>query len=120
MQTVPAQCSRLITWLFVLSLVAVPLIASGCYSTRWTNFDATMKQEIGVKNKDYYITEWGPPSSRASLDDGGEVLTWEWQGYVADQYGGHDRGWKKTLIFSREGVLKDYNWQYWGMPLIAL
>jgi hypothetical protein len=79
-----------------------------------------MKAQIGVKNKDYYIVEWGPPSKRAQLDDGGEVLTWEWQGHVQDQYSGHSQGWHKILVFSPDGLLKSHKWQYWGMPLIDL
>jgi hypothetical protein len=79
-----------------------------------------MKQEKGIKNRDYYITKWGPPNRRAKLDDGGEVLTWEWQGYAAGESGGHSQGWEKTLIFGSDGILKDHNYKYWGMPVIAL
>ena len=99
----------------LITLLTAPLLINSCYSTRWAEFDTTMKSEIGVKNKDYYISKWGPPSRGAKLDEGGEVLTWEWQGVSQ----GDSQGWKKTLIFSPDGLLKDYNWKCWGMPLIA-
>lgn len=102
--------------LILTVLLAVQL--AGCYSSRWEKFDETMKSQIGVKNKDHYIVQWGPPSKRAKLDDGGEVLTWEWQGHVQNQHAGHSQGWQKNLSFSADGLLKDYKWEYWGMPLV--
>ncbi len=95
-------------------------LLTGCYSTRWHTFDEGMQAEIGVKNKDYYIVQWGPPHRLATLEDGGAVLTWEWQGFVRDRYSGHSQGWQKTLKFSPEGVVEDYSWQYWGMPVLSL
>ena len=105
--------------LVCIILLASSFLFEGCYSTRWEKFDEQMKSEVGVKKKDDYIIAWGPPSKRAALDDGGEVLTWEWHGYTADQYQGHSQGWKKTLVFGSDGVLKKFNWQYWGMPIVA-
>ena len=105
--------------LLALTIIFVFGLLAGCYSGRWEKFDETMKSQIGIKNRDHYVVEWGPPSKRAKLDDGGEVLTWEWQGQVQDQSGGHSQGWQKTLIFSPDGLLKDYKWQYWGMPVVA-
>ena len=105
--------------LLALTIIFVFGLLAGCYSGRWEKFDETMKSQIGIKNRDHYVVEWGPPSKRATLDDGGEVLTWEWQGHVQDQSGGHSQGWQKTLIFSPDGLLKDYKWQYWGMPVVA-
>lgn len=103
-----------------LILLIVLLLFNGCgvglYSSQWTKLDETMKTHIGVKDKDYFITRWGPSTKRAQLDDGGEVLTWEWEGYTQDQYGGHSQGWKTTLIFLSDGILKNYSWEYWGMP----
>ncbi len=100
-------------------LLIISLSLTGCYSTRWEKFDEQMKSEVGVKNRDYYIVKWGPPNKRTALDDSGEVLTWEWHGYAADQYQGHSQGWKKTLVFGQDGVLKNFNWEYWGMPVVA-
>lgn len=109
---------RLQSLIFTL-LISFNLL-TGCYSSRWEKFDETMKSQIGTKNRDHYIAQWGPPSKRATLDNGGEVLTWEWQGYAHNQHGGRSQGWRKTLIFSRNGLLNDYKWDYWGMPLVDL
>lgn len=109
---------RLQSLIFIL-LVSLGLL-TGCYSSRWEKFDETMKSQIGTKNRDHYIAQWGPPSKRATFDNGGEVLTWEWQGHARNQHGGHSQGWQKTLIFSPNGLLKDYKWDYWGMPLVDL
>lgn len=95
------------TWLF---LVAVTLLTTGCYWTmeqRWEAFDQRMKQEVGVKTRDYYLSEWGMPAKRQRLTDGGEVLVWEWRGY------GGAQGWNKTLTFSSDGLLKDFKREYW-------
>ena len=50
---------------FALMLV---LFLTGCFNTmeqRWEAVDADLKAEIGVKTKDYYMTEWGSlPSVR--------------------------------------------------------
>jgi hypothetical protein len=86
------------------------LLLTGCFNTlaqRWEAFDADRKAEIGVKTKDYYITEWGNPAKRMRSEDGGETLIWTFSGY-----GGH-QGWRKTLIFSPNGVLKDFQRDYW-------
>jgi len=86
------------------------LFLTGCFNTleqRWEVFDTDRKAEIGVKTKDYYITEWGKPIRRARSEDGGEVLTWTFSGY------GGNQGWRKTLTFTPEGVLKDFQRDYW-------
>jgi hypothetical protein len=90
-------------------LVLVPFF-TGCFQTleqRWEAFDVERRQEIGVKTKDYYLTEWGMPAKRAKSEDGGEILTWEFSGY------GGAQGWRKTLIFTPDGVLKDFRRDYW-------
>jgi len=118
-----SQSKLRIPKIFLIMLIVL-LLFNGCgaglYSSQWTKFDETMKAHIGVKDKDYFITSWGPSTKRAQLDDGGEVLTWEWEGYTQDQYGGHSQGWKKTLIFLPNGILKNYKWEYWGMPYVIL
>ena len=92
---------------FALMLV---LFLTGCFNTleqRWRAIDADLRAEIGVKTKDYYITEWGKPAKRARSEDGGETLTWRLSAY------GGAQGWRKTLMFTPEGVLKDFNRDYW-------
>jgi hypothetical protein len=91
----------------------------GCVSEKWQTYDETMKSQIGIKNKDFYVVQWGPPSKRAQLDEGGEVLTWEWQGFMVTTNAAHAPGWRKTLVFSREGLLKDQRWEHWGAPPIV-
>jgi hypothetical protein len=94
---------------FCVILMLVPLF-TGCFNTleqRWEAFDAERREEIGVKKKDYYLTEWGKPAKRAKSEDGGEILTWEFSGY------GGAQGWRKTLIFTQDGVLKDFSRDYW-------
>jgi hypothetical protein len=94
----------------LLSVTFVALISlPGCSTTeeRWQQFDRDRRQEIGVKTKDYYLTEWGKPAKRVKSDDGGEVWTWELSAY------GGAQGWKKTLIFTQDGVLKDFRRDYW-------
>ena len=91
--------------MMLAALIAVP----GCLTLeqRWQQFDADRRQEIGVKTKDYYLSEWGKPAKRVKSDDAGEVWTWEFSGY------GGAQGWKKTLIFTQDGVLKDFRRDYW-------
>lgn len=62
---------------------------SGCstWEQRWQQFDDQRRQEIGVKTKDSYSTEWGQPAKRARSEDGGEVWTWEFSGYGGAQGG---------------------------------
>ena len=94
----------------LLSVTLVTLISMPRCSTkeeRWQQFDMDRRQEIGVKTKDYYLTEWGKPAKRAKSDDGGEVWTWEFSGY------GGAQGWKKTLFFAQDGFLKDFRRDYW-------
>ena len=79
----------------------------GCYSGRWQEYDETMKSQIGSKNKDYYIAEWGNPSKRTRSQEGEDVWIWESSGY------GGAQGWRKTLVFSSDGVLKDFRRDYW-------
>lgn len=95
------------TW---LSVVAVALLASGCFGTmeqRWAAFDEQMRQEVGVKTKEYYLKEWGGPANWEKLKDGGEALTWEWRARSGTE------GWQKILIFSSGGILRDFKREYW-------
>ena len=96
---------------FVLLSVTLAALLSlpGCLTLeqRWEQFDQDRRQEIGVKSKDYYLSEWGKPAKRARSDDGGEVWTWEFSGY------GGAQGWNKTLIFTPDGVLRDFRRDYW-------
>ena len=88
----------------------IALVLTGCFNTleqRWQVFDAGRTAEIGVKTKDYYMTEWGNPAKRARSEDGGEILTWTFSGY------GGNQGWRKTLIFTPDGVLKEFSRDYW-------
>ena len=94
----------------LLSLAIVALVSvSGCSTLeqRWQQFDDRRRQEIGVKSNDYYLAEWGKPAKRARSEDGGDVWTWEFSGY------GGAQGWRKTLIFAPDGVLKDFRRDYW-------
>ena len=93
----------------LIILIALPMLTA-CFNTleqRWETFDADRRQEIGVKTKDYYIAEWGKPAKRFTSRDGGETLTWEFSGY------GGAQGWRKTLMFTPDGVLKDFQRDYW-------
>jgi hypothetical protein len=86
------------------------LFLTGCFNTleqRWQAFDADRTAEIGMKTKDYYITEWGKPAKRARLEDGGEIITWTFSGY------GGNQGWRKTLTFTPDGILKSFERDYW-------
>jgi hypothetical protein len=89
----------------LMALILLP----GCLTLeqRWQQFDMERRQEIGVKTKDYYLSEWGKPAKRVKSDDGGEVWTWEFSGY------GGAQGWRKTLIFTEDGVLRDFRRDYW-------
>lgn len=83
---------------------------TGCPLTleqRWEAFDADRRQEIGVKTTDYYLSEWGKPAKRGTTADGDIVWTWELKAY------GGAQGWRKTLIFTRDGVLKAFSRDYW-------
>jgi hypothetical protein len=93
--------SKFVSAWIVLLIISFSL--TGCYSTRWEKFDEQMKSEVGVKNRDYYIVEWGPPNKRTALDDGGEVLTWEWHGYAADQYKDIRRAGRKHSFLAKMG-----------------
>ena len=91
-------------------IVAVMLFLAGCFSTleqRWAAIDEQMRQEIGLKTKDYCVSEWGNPTKRTKAADGGDIWTWEWRGY------GGSQGWNKILTFTPEGVLKDFHRDYW-------
>jgi len=70
-------------------------------------FEEQVRPEVGVKTKDYYLDVWDLPANREPLSDGGESLTWEWRSMDGRM------GWQKTLIFSPEGLLKDYRWTHW-------
>lgn len=96
--------------LISIIMVAATLLVSGCFMTleqRWEAFDAKMRQEVGVKTKDYYVHEWGSPAKRAKAGDGGEILRWESRGY------GGAQGWNKVLTFDPDGVLKEFQRDYW-------
>ena len=96
---------------FSFALLAIAtLLLTGCYMTleeRWQAFDAERRQEVGIKTKDYYIAEWGNPSKRTRSQEGEDVWIWESSGY------GGAQGWRKTLVFSSDGVLKDVRRDYW-------
>lgn len=86
------------------------LLVTGCFMTleqRWEAFDEERRQEIGVKTKDYYLAEWGKPAKRDRSLNGEETWMWEFSGY------GGAQGWRKTLFFTQEGVLKDFRRDYW-------
>jgi hypothetical protein len=92
---------------FALVLV---LFLTGCFNTleqRWEAIDTDLRAEIGVKTKDYYITEWGNLAKRVRSEDAGETLIWTFSGY------GGAQGWRKTLMFTPEGVLKGFSRDYW-------
>ena len=92
------------------ALLICPTLTAGCYWTleqRWKAFDEQRQQEIGVKTKDSYLAEWGKPTKRITTRDGGEVWTWEFSGY------GGAQGWRKTLMFSGDGTLRDFSRDYW-------
>jgi hypothetical protein len=91
-------------------IVVVAFLLAGCFLSleqRWEAFDEQMRQEIGVKTKDYYVSEWGNPTKRVKLADGGSTWTWEFRGY------GGAQGWNKTLTFTPDGVLKEFHREYW-------
>ncbi|TAJ09579.1 MAG: hypothetical protein EPO61_05850 [Nitrospirae bacterium] len=91
-------------------LVVIVLMTAGCYQTmeqRWQAIDAQMQQEIGVKTKDYYYREWGRSARREELANGGETIIWEQKAY------GGAQGWRKTLTFSPDGVLREFSRTYW-------
>jgi hypothetical protein len=102
----------------LVAVVAMALVLAGCYAMRWSEFDKTMQSEVGIKTKEYYLAKWGEPTKAVKLEDGGEVLVWE-RDEVAANRRQQKKGWRKTLIFRSDGVLKDYDWQYWGAPLIS-
>lgn len=100
---------RKLNLLFSIVLIAVPFL-SGCFATleeRWQAFDTKMRQEVGVKTKEYYVREWGHPAKRAKAGDGGEILRWESRAY------GGAQGWNKALMFGPDGVLKEFQRDYW-------
>jgi hypothetical protein len=52
----------------LLSMILLALISLPGRLTleeRWQQFDRERRQEIGVKTKDYYLSEWGKPAKRA-------------------------------------------------------
>ena len=91
--------------LTLAALITLP--ACSTLEQRWQQFDMERRQEIGVKTKDYYLSEWGRPAKRTPSDDGGEVWTWEFSGYGGAQW------WRKTLIFNHDGGLKEFRLDYW-------
>lgn len=104
------KTESLLHWIVVTAL----WLSTGCYWTmeqRWEAFDAERRQEIGLKTRDFYLSEWGKPTKRTATQDGGEMWTWESSGY------GGAQGWKKTLSFSSDGTLKDFSRDYWPKEL---
>ena len=96
--------------LISIIMVAATLLVSGCFMTmeqRWEAFDAKMRQEVGVKTKNYYVREWGQPTRRAKAEGGGEILRWESRAY------GGAQGWNKALMFGPDGILKEFQRDYW-------
>jgi hypothetical protein len=96
--------------LLVSAVLTGELLLAGCFATleqRWEAFDEKMRQEVGVKAKDYYVREWGRPTKRAKTGDGGEMLRWESRAY------GGAQGWNKALTFDPDGVLKEFQRDYW-------
>lgn len=92
------------------AILAMALLLVGCFSSleqRWERFDEEMRQDIGVKTKDYYISEWGNPTKRTTMADGGSTWTWQFRGY------GGAQGWDKSLTFRPDGVLKEFHRDYW-------
>lgn len=69
--------------------------------------DAQMQQEIGIKTKAHYFREWRRPAKRERLADGEEIIIWEQKAY------GGVQGWRKTLAFSPDGVLREFSRTYW-------
>ena len=54
-------------------IVVMMLLLAGCFLSveqRWEKIDEQMQQEIGVKTKDYYVSEWGNPAKRVKAADG--------------------------------------------------
>jgi hypothetical protein len=97
-------------WGWTSSIIVVALLLVGCFSSleqRWKRFDEQMRQDIGVKTKDYYISEWGNPTKRTTSADGGSTWTWQFRGY------GGRQGWNKSLTFTSDGVLKEFHREYW-------
>ena len=95
---------------FSIIMVAATLPLSGCFMTleqRWEAFDTKMRQEVGVKTRDYYVREWGKPTKRAKAGDGGEILRWESRAY------GGAQGWNKILTFGSDEVLTEFQRDYW-------
>lgn len=91
-------------------IVVAAIFLAGCFASpeqRWEAFDEQMRQEVGVKTKDDYVREWGNPTKRVKLPDGGSTWTWEFRGY------GGAQGWDKTLTFTPDGVLKEFHRDYW-------
>jgi len=91
-------------------ILSALLFLTGCFMNleqRWEAFDAERRQEIGVKTKDYYLTEWGKPTKRTKSSNDEDIWIWEFSGY------GGAQGWRKTLIFTPDGVLKDFHRDYW-------
>jgi hypothetical protein len=51
-------------------IVVVAFLLAGCFLSleqRWEAFDEQIRQEIGVKTKNYYVSEWGNPTKRVNL-----------------------------------------------------
>jgi hypothetical protein len=101
---------KTVNLLISIIMVAATLPVSGCFMTleeRWQAFDTKMQQEVGVKTKESYVREWGHPAKRAKVGDGGEILRWESRAY------GGAQGWNKILTFGPDGVLKEFQRDYW-------
>ena len=102
---------KAVSSLLALVLAATVSLLSGCYWTleqRWEAFDAQMRQEVGVKTKDYYVREWGKPAKKRQTTDGGEIATWEFRNYDDAQ------GWNQDLTFGPDGVLTEFQRDHWS------
>lgn len=91
-------------------MIALTVTTWGCVQTmadRWAAFDARMKADVGVQTAQHYYDEWGRPAKQRKLPDGSWEMRWEMRGY------GGGQGWDKTLIFSPDGKLKSYSYDYW-------
>lgn len=91
-------------------IAGIVLFLAGCFPTleqRWEKIDEQMQQQIGVKTKDYYLSEWGNPAKRTTTANGESIWTWEFRGY------GGRQGWNKILTFTPDGVLREFRRDYW-------
>ena len=91
--------------ILVLAILLTSCVVS--LEHRWEAFDEQMRHEIGVKTKDYYVSQWGNPAKRTTMADGQSTWIWQFRGY------GGAQGWDKSLTFRPDGVLKGFHRDYW-------